>query len=528
MRVLISSSGSSLWVPLPEGCIDTDSKDCPERRGGLFNYNDSSTWRADNLYELPLQAESSLGYSGNALVGFDNVTLGWMGSGGPPLNNTVVAGFATKDFFVGQLGLNARPVNISDFNDQHSSPLTALFEDDKIPSLTWSYTAGAPYRQNKAYGSLTMGGYDLIRSDQNHNVTFKMGVDTSRDLLVAITNVSTNGSSLLDTGLYAFIDSTVPHIWLPLAVCAQFEQVFGLVYDNTTDLYLVNDTLHEQLLTSGANVIISLAASLAASADSTVSTLDITLPYGAFDMVVGYPLASSREINATSRYFPLRRASSSSEYTLGRTFLQEAYLHVDYGRSTFTVSQTQFPSDPADPGTIIAVYPDVPGQNGSNEAKQPNDSSPSNKRTRNGMIAGITIGIVLSTASIVAAALFHRRFRRQRGLKAATQRNFLSAPGIPGYVAEGDKAELAGIAIHEDRRRFRSRIFLDGREIPLTRSHGRQEVSLTATTPASELESGSKTPASELGGVKCALKSELDAVNREIFELPAEVAKELP
>ena len=327
----MSSSGSSLWVPLPEGCLESDSKQCPQQRGGLFNYNASSTWVAVDLYELPLEAESSLGYFGNSLVGFDDTTLGRLGSRGPYLAKTVVTGIASKDFFLGQLGLTSRTVNISGYDDDYSSPLSFLFESGEIPSLSWSYTAGAPYRQTKAHGSLTLGGYDAARSDRRNKLTCKMGVDTRRDLLVAITNISTDGTSLLNSGIYAFIDSTVPHIWLPLDVCAAFEQAFGLVYDNATSLYLVDDSLHEQLVRSNASVTISLAASLPTEAESESSTIDIILPYGAFDMLAGYPLVSSTEINATSRYFPLKRASNSLQYTLGRAFLQEAYLHVDYG-----------------------------------------------------------------------------------------------------------------------------------------------------------------------------------------------------
>jgi hypothetical protein len=195
-----------------------------------------------------LQAETPLGYSGNALVGLDNITLGWMGSGGPSLDETVVTGVATKDFYTCQLALTPRFVNISGSNDQYSCPLTSLFKDQKFPSVTWCCTAGAPYRQNKADGSLTIGGYDKARSDQSRNLIFNMGVDTTRDLLVAVSNISSDGRPLIIPSFYAFVDSTVPHIWLPLDACTEFEEVVGLVYDNAMDLYLVSDTLHKQML----------------------------------------------------------------------------------------------------------------------------------------------------------------------------------------------------------------------------------------------------------------------------------------
>ena len=86
-----------------------------------------------------------------------------------------------------------------------------------------------------------------------------------------------------------------------------------LQYDNTTELYLVNDTLHSQLLNQGANVTFTLT-------NVTGQVLvDIVLPYQSFDLIANYPLVQN-----TTRYFPLKRSQNSTQNTLGRTFLQEA------------------------------------------------------------------------------------------------------------------------------------------------------------------------------------------------------------
>lgn len=86
-----------------------------------------------------------------------------------------------------------------------------------------------------------------------------------------------------------------------------------LQYDNTTELYLVNDTLHSQLLNQGANVTFTLT-------NVTGQVLvDIVLPYQSFDLIANYPLVQN-----TTRYFPLKRSQNNTQNTLGRTFLQEA------------------------------------------------------------------------------------------------------------------------------------------------------------------------------------------------------------
>jgi Eukaryotic aspartyl protease/Adenovirus E3 region protein CR2 len=543
-RVLISSSSSSLWVPVPDGCLNIEDPKCPDLRGGLFNYNDSSTWKADNYYELPLQPETHLrGYSGNSLVGFDNVTLGWMGSGGPYFNNTVITGFATKDFYLGELGLTARPVNISDFNHQYASPLTALFKAGTIPSLTWSYTAGAPYRRNKAYASLTLGGYDAARSDQTRNITVPMGVDSTRELLVAINNVSSDATTFLDEGIYAFINSAVSMIWLPVDACAKFEQAFGLIYDTQTDLYVVNDTQHEKLLKVNPNITFSVSAKLPADDPANSTSIDITFPYGAFDRIGWYPVASVHDNNQTVHYFPLRRADNSSQYTLGRAFLQETYLHVDYHRSRFTIAQTQFPSDPADSGKIIAVYPDTPARNATDEANQPGKPKSSNSKHMVGIVVGVLIGVAILIAALLAYIFYRRRRRRQEAPSTiASQSSSDVQNGGAGEAGEAGeirrvnesylvepKAELPSGAVDTRGGKVISKQFLDGEEIAITRLYMEPESAGSTTAPprAPGVNPGRGRPLSarELAGTP---RAELDARKSDIFELSAENEKKLP
>jgi hypothetical protein len=66
-----------------------------------------------------------------------------------------------------------------------------------------------------------------------------------------------------------------------------------------------------------ANVTFTIAAN---SGDQ--ETIDITLPYRAFDFVATYPLAGITN-DSSRRYFPLKRGDEG-QYYLGRTFLQSA------------------------------------------------------------------------------------------------------------------------------------------------------------------------------------------------------------
>ncbi len=169
------------------------------------------------------------------------------------------------------------------------------------------------------FGSLTLGGYDASRFVPN-NVSFSLAPDDSRDIVVGLQSITAkdaNGSttSLLPSPILTFIDSTIPYIYLPLEACQLFENAFGLVWNTTLQQYLVNDTLHESLLARNPTFTFQIG-------DTTNGgpTVDIVLPYASFDLIGEYPLVYN-----TTRYFPIQ-PGNETQYTLGRTFLQEAYV----------------------------------------------------------------------------------------------------------------------------------------------------------------------------------------------------------
>ena len=196
--------------------------------------------------------------------------------------------------------------------------MSNLKAQNLIPSLSWSYTAGNQYRLDQVLGSLTLGGYDENRFEKN-TVEFDFDAQDIRDLSVEISSIvyieNGKNTTLLSDPISAFLDSTIPWLYLPVAACQKFESAFGLEYDNSSAAYLVNDTLHEKLQADNASVTFTLQNS------ARTGSVDIILPYAAFDLVAQYPLAQKGE---SIRYFPLARASNESQYTLGRTFFQEA------------------------------------------------------------------------------------------------------------------------------------------------------------------------------------------------------------
>ncbi len=76
--------------------------------------------------------------------------LGLAGSGGVRFDSQTIAAIATKDFYLGHLGVNNHRTNFTSFEDGDVSFLESMKASGNIPSLSYAYSAGAQYR--KAFG----------------------------------------------------------------------------------------------------------------------------------------------------------------------------------------------------------------------------------------------------------------------------------------------------------------------------------------------------------------------------------------
>ncbi|KAI1773345.1 acid protease [Hypoxylon cercidicola] len=407
VRVLVSTaSPESLVVSSDLGCstgaFGTASvpSDCAVSRGTLFNPNKSATWNDLGTFDINdngVGLEANLGYHQPSQ--FASETLG-LGLTGPKLDNQTVAVIATAyPFYLGIFGLNNQPVNFTSLGN-YSSPsfLTTLKDQHIIPSLSWSYTAGARYRLKQVYGQLILSGYDTSRFREN-SASFTMADDITRDLVVVLQSISYSGSTsttLLSDPINIYIDSTDPNLWLPDSVCDAFEQAFGLTIDSDSGLYLVNDSQHTQLLNSDAQVTFRLS-----DVTEGGDAVTIVLPYSAFDLTAEPPLVTNQ-----SYYFPLKRAANETQYTLGRVFLQEAYLTADYERHTFNVSACTWNEGAQE---NIVTIPSIDSDSGGSSSTAPGGGGSS---LGGGAIAGIVIGVIAFV--IIVGAIIFLVIRRQR------------------------------------------------------------------------------------------------------------------
>ncbi|KAF9630222.1 putative peptidase aspartic protein [Lasiodiplodia theobromae] len=447
-RVLISTRGSAPWVPIPDACNGFDSN-CPTLRGVEpylnrpspgFLRNKSESWTNLSTYDLPLETDH--GWTGNGLFGYDKVSLGYNGnSKALAVNNTLVVGMNSTSYWMGLLGIGRTNIGV-DGGPDIDSFISNLKKQGIIPSLSYGYTAGAIYHNKGVPGSLVLGGYDQSRFDPpKFNFSFAKATDNT--LQVGIQSITTSVSlgsqtevNLLpsgpgEAGPLAYVDSTISQLWLPENICAKFEDAFGLVFNDSFNAYLVNDTLHKRLKDLNPSLTFQLGNMNVPNENNT----SITLPYAAFDLWKT-PLGPN---SPPLRYFPLRRAKNDDQITIGRVFLQEAYLVVDHEQERFSLSQAKF-TESMPPPDIRTIYPTdmVP---------------PSAEHGLSvGAKAGIAIATVLVLLIIVAAVLFCCWWKPRRQEKGRSRGASIATSTAPTYQEKYDQQPPGYTALAEDSR----------------------------------------------------------------------------
>jgi len=426
--VLPATQAQNIWLPIADDCVRLQglSASCGSSRGVApfqqrsspgFQANMSSTWEAIGLYELGMGRIH--GITGNGLHGFDDIGLDNF-----TMTHLAVTAYASPGFWIGQMGLSPLPLN---FSETINSPslISALKSDGHIPSLTYGYQAGAPYRKTKIVASLVLGGYDLARSSEP--LTIDIHTDMSRALTVGLQDIivadSLNGTvSLVDNErILAPIDSSIPEIWLPKSVCDRFESAFGLEYHERSGRYVLTDSARDRLRGLNPTLTFTIGTNAVTGGNTTL----IQLPYAAFDLQAGYPIFA----NATN-YFPIRRADNESQYVIGRAFLQEAYIGVDFEAGIFNVSAAKWDELEADIVTIPAADRDSGVARG--------------QGISGGVIAGIVVGCVAAIVLCILCTWYFvwkpRRMRKQSTVPVEEK---------GAHDALDPAPELTGVTFHE-------------------------------------------------------------------------------
>lgn len=441
-KVLMSTSSPITLVPAKMDWCSTD--ECAKRRGVMdvgalgLDTTDTAAYSTAGLYALPFNKDSMYWWSRGLLLpssngtlngawGSTNVGLGAASRQSITIQHQYVATYYFNDFFMGSLGLCAGAVSLNGASGPaFLSGLAAV--TTKVPSSSYGFTAGASYRNggNGVTGNMVFGGYDRSRLVTEQVVIITMPNKQNNTLIVGVNsilyqpdpNVQQGVTSLTNPkngGFSAIIDSTLPYLVLPDDICDRFVEKFNLGFDKNTGLYTINSTAHDLNKQQNATVRFKISSRPQDSEQHTT----IAFPYDAFYLQASDPIYTN-----TTYYFPIRK-STNGFYILGRTFLQEAYIIVDFERANFTVAPAVF-ANPMPSENLVTIY---------NTTYIPLSQAPKsgNGGLSGGAIAGVVIGIVAVFLILGGGAWIF--FKRRRVANAKTMNQEGKPSGIDTIVS---------------------------------------------------------------------------------------------
>lgn len=394
LSLLPSTTESEAWVVGPAGCDGTST--CSTLRGGLFSSSQSETWQALGAYELgysSLSQATDNGYYGIETLSFSDAFS---------VPDQIIAVVNDTSHWIGQLGLGVQKTRFQN-NTDYLPFLSSLVQNESmIPSHSYGYTAGAFYKGKSVSGSLTLGGVDTSRFVAN-DLWFSLGEGYLPSIAVNSLEVfasnrpqywRANPLRLLSSDQAAVftIDSNTPFLWFPENVCDHIARVFNLTWNESAQIYTFAEGSSPQTL---QDLDLQFTFQLGNSVDSS-QNLALNISYDAFNLQLSYPFPGLFESYTREKvnYFPMRRTNNSNQYTIGRSFLQETYLTVDYERNVFALSQALFP-DSSQPALLSAI------------ARPKNSTWPGPQNGRSGaeISLGGKIGIAAGMLVVIVAAV---------------------------------------------------------------------------------------------------------------------------
>ncbi|KAK6075120.1 eukaryotic aspartyl protease [Seiridium cupressi] len=433
--VTVSTSLSEIWVIESNGC--GSSALCTAARGNVFNISASSSWSSLGQWDVGLDYLDQVAngdYAMETVAVHNSLTQNQTS-----LATQVVAAINDTDYYTGFFGLGITPGRFETTVVQ--SPIAALVERDAIiPSHSYGYTAGAYYGgQFGTPMSLVLGGYDQTRF-VSHDTAFSLNSTTRqpealvRAITASISSVNQastawNSTSLslssFDESVVALIDSSTPYLWLPAVICDRFAEALNLTWNETFGLYLFsNNQIYEGF--SDTDLAFTFSLSSNDNRDNFGDPLNvggvvnITISANAFAQTLRYPFMNLFEYgDAAIPYFPLKRADNGTQIIIGRSFLQEAYIKMNYESSTFSVHQALFPDSPSTNTSIVTVK-----SSANNPYPDAGSGSPEAEGLSTAAIVGIVVGACVVLLSIILLCWCIRRRKRRQG-GAATEVNSL-------------------------------------------------------------------------------------------------------
>lgn len=348
---------------------------------------------------------------------------------------------------VGNLALGAPNVNQSwnDGNGRFNSSLVPsyLYLTDQVPSNSFGMHIGSTVLEIPP--SLYIGGYDQSRvlgevTVQNYNMHYfpidllDVGIGvaegTSPFPFTSKAGLLASGNSSVGVAMQVIVDPIAPFLYLPKSTCDAIASNLPVKYQPNLGLYFWDTT------SSASSQIISSPAFLSFTFrlnSSVTQNMTINVPFSLLNLTLSPPLVST-----PTQYFPCNAGfdygKSYGEYTLGKAFLQAAFLGVNWGLNgdgSWFLAQAPGPNTPSQAvvksiglddqfvessennwsDTWKGAWTVIPESTMGNTTKDGgNLGETKSSGLGKGTMAGIAVGaLVISISCLAAGVLFWRR-----------------------------------------------------------------------------------------------------------------------
>ena len=445
---------------------------CPASSAGLWDFNSSRTV-VQNIAELPApisayESRVAWNQTGTATQMLDTMSLNTI-AGQVKVDNTTIAaihgesirlpGGQTYSPSVGILSLGG-PDGTKQFDNATGWTFPGYLYSQNV---TPSNSAGLHYGSASLglNGSLAWGGYDQSRVIgpvgsfslfqpegliMPSLLDISIGVETGSSPFntTAASNLLERNNSI-GPALPTLINPSIPYMYMSPQTCANIASYLPVTLQSSVGLYIWDTAspAYSKIVSSPAYLAFTFqsssnSSSSSSSSSSPAANLTIKVPFALLNLTLESPIVPSRQ-----QYFPCQpfhAIDGSGYYFLGRSFLQAAFLGINWNQSAYFLAQAPGPGAEGEKlqpiGTGDSTLPSsLPAEkfaeswNGHwtplsasdasdspSAAASSNDAGGQSNGLSKGAIAGAVIGSVFGAVALagMCVLLWRRRKHQQR------------------------------------------------------------------------------------------------------------------
>ncbi|KAI8956401.1 acid protease [Xylaria longipes] len=334
-----------------------------------------------------------------------------------------------------------------------------LHAQDQLPSNSFAMHIGSA--NPPMQGSLYFGGYDQNRivGDILTETDDYTKAISLKDISITVVDGSSpwefeskagllaaNNASISTGGIKVSVDGCSPYLTLPKSTCDAIADHLPVKYNNNLGLYIwqIDNPKYTQVVSSASTLDFTFLAG------SNTQNVTISVPFRHLNLTLTEPL-----VDTDQQYFPCY-AGPSSGYTLGRAFLQDAFVGANWDTKRWWLAQAPGPNIPTAQvvtlaqddteikastndwkeswsGSWKALTPqDISGSQGVTPPS-PTASPTSSGGLSTGAAAGIGVGVGVGVLAIVAALAFFFFRRRKASSKAEPDGSVSNGTSYPPH-----------------------------------------------------------------------------------------------